>query len=315
MDVLIFGSGAVGLGLGSCLLKSGVETALLAGEQTIGCLKAGGLKRTGLFGEYFAGPDTFEALTDLSQIESKRFDYILVCTKSAHTPAAAEKLATHRQLLKDQGKIVHFQNGWGNAEHFLPYFDRDIIYSGRVITGFSRPVPNHVDITVHADAVHVGSLFGMPIEPVEPLCESIAAGDLPCLPWAEIEQDLWAKMLYNCALNPLGAILEVPYGKLAENESTRTLMDHIINEIYAVMEKSGFRTYWGTSGQYRDVFYHQLVPPTAGHRSSTLQDLKAGKKTEIEALTGQIIELAQKSNIEVPFNQTVYDLIKFIENI
>ncbi len=315
MDVLIFGSGAVGLGLGSCLLKSGAAVALLAGEETINCLKSGGLKRTGIFGEFFAKPDTFEAFTDLSHIESKRFDTILVCTKSTHTQAAAETLASYRHLLKDQGKIVHFQNGWGNAERFVAHFDKDMIYSGRVITGFTRPEPNHVDITVHADAVHVGSLFGMPVKPIEPLCEAIAKGGLPCLPWHEIEQDLWAKMLYNCALNPLGAILEVPYGKLADNDSTRTLMDQLIDEIYTVMEKSGFRTYWGTSAAYREVFYTQLVPPTAGHRSSTLQDLKAGKKTEIEALTGQIIELAEKSGIEVPFNQTVYDLIKFIEGV
>ncbi|MHC4926567.1 MAG: ketopantoate reductase family protein [Planctomycetota bacterium] len=314
MRVLIFGSGAVGLGLGSCLLKAGVRTALLAGPETVRCLKSDGLKRSGIFGNFSTGPQDFDAYTDLSQIKSQTFDYILVCTKSNHTHIAAEQLGEHRHLLKTEGKIVHFQNGWGNAEKFLPYFDRSVIYSGRVITGFTRPTPNHVEITVHADAVHVGSLFGQDIAPIKPLCEAIHSGDLPCLGWEKIEQDLWAKMLYNCALNPLGAILEVPYGKLADNPSTRQLMDDVIDEVFAVIDKSGYRTYWSTPAEYREVFYQQLIPPTAGHRSSTLQDIKAGRKTEIEALTGQVLKLAEQHGTEAPFNQTLYDLIAFIEN-
>lgn len=313
MRILIFGSGAVGLGLGSCLLKAGARTALLAGAETVRCLKAEGLKRSGLFGDFSAEPQDFDAYTDLSQIESPQFDYILVCTKSNHTHIAAEQLDAHRHLLKDNGKIVHFQNGWGNAEKFLPFFDRSTIFSGRVITGFTRPRPNHVEITVHADSVHVGSLFAQNTTPVERLCQAIHDGGLPCVPWDKIEQDLWAKMLYNCALNPLGAILEVPYGKLADNTTTRQLMDHVIDEVFAVIDKSGYRTNWTTPEQYREVFYNQLVPPTAGHCSSTLQDIKAGRKTEIEALTGQILKLAAKNGIEAPFNQTLYDLIAFIE--
>lgn len=313
MDVLILGSGAVGLGLGSCLLKSGVQTTLLAGNETVARLKTEGLKRTGIFGDFLAKPDRFTAYSDLSELQSGAFDYVLVCTKSNQTQTVAENLSAHRHLLKDQAKIVHFQNGWGNAEKFQACFDRETIYSGRVITGFTRSEPNCVEVTVHAEAVHVGSLFGMPTAPIAPLCEAIDKGDLPCQPWPDIERDLWAKMLYNCALNPLGAILDVPYGKLAHYPSTRELMDHIIQEIFMVMNLHGFQTYWDNAEHYRDVFYHQLIPATAEHRSSTLQDLKAGKKTEIDALTGQIIALGRACHREVPYNQSLYNLIHFIE--
>ena len=313
MNILIFGSGAVGLGLGSCLLKNGVDTTLVAGAGTVEALKTKGLCRSGIFGPFEAGPQDFSACTSLEQVQSKTYDFILVCTKSNHVRAAAEAIQANRRLLKPGGKIVLFQNGWGNAEKFLPFFPKEAIYSGRVITGFTRPAPNHVKITVHADAIHIGPLFGQPPEPTEPLCRAIEEGGIPCVVWKEISKDLWAKMLYNCALNPLGAILDVPYGALADNQHTRQLMNRSIEEVYKVMKSSDYATYWPTAVEYCDIFYKKLVPPTAEHKSSTLQDLQAGKKTEIEALTGQIIELAQKAEIDIPCNMMLYNLIRFIE--
>ena len=314
MDVLIFGSGAVGLGIASCLLKSGVGTTLVAGEETVGSLRRKGLIRTGIFGDFRAEAGSFKAASSLSEISGQTFDYVIVCTKSTQTEIAAQEIHQHRHLLKRDGKIIHCQNGWGNAEKFLTYFPEEVIYSGRVITGFTRPERNHVDITVHADAVHVGSLFAKPLEPVKTICRAINEGDLPCIVWAEIGKDLWAKMLYNCALNPLGAILDVPYGKLGEAASSRNIMNSIIDEVFEVMNAAGFSTYAPDAVAYRDVFYDKLLPPTALHRSSTLQDIQAGRKTEIDALTGQILAIADQHRIEVPTNRTIYDIIQFIES-
>ena len=121
-------------------------------------------------------------------------------------------------------------------------------------------------------------------------------------------------MLYNCALNPLGAILGVSYGALADEPSTRTLMNQIVEEVFAVMSAAGYRTHWRQPQEFLDVFYGKLVPDTAGHKSSMLQDIAAGKRTEIEALNGAVLRLAREHGLEVPYNQAVYNLIKFIEN-
>ena len=61
------------------------------------------------------------------------------------------------------------------------------------------------------------------------------------------------------------------------------------------------------------MFYDKLVPDTALHKSSTLQDLAAKKKTEIDALNGAVINLAQKHKIDVPYNSVVYNIVKFLE--
>ena len=182
-----------------------------------------------------------------------------------------------------------------------------------MITGFTRRRPNEVEITVHADAIHIGSLFGCELKCVEPVAKAIAEGGIPAVTVGDIEKDLWAKMLYNCALNPLGAILDVPYGALAENTYSRDLMNHIIKEIFAVMSAAGFHTHWKSADGFLKVFYDKLVPDTAKHKSSTLQDIAAGKKTEIDSLTGAVLALADRHSIDVPYNRAVYAIIKSVE--
>jgi len=234
--------------------------------------------------------------------------------KSFHTPNAAQDLFQHQELFRNKTKIVLFQNGWGNTDIFSSFFDTEQIYNARVITGFQRQKKNEVTITVHADPVHIGNLFGKDSSPIKQLCESITMGDLPCEPADSIEKDLWAKMLYNCLLNPLSAILCVPYGKLAEHQFTRDVMKGITEEIFEVMAAAGYETHWKTPADFLGVFYDKLIPPTADHRSSMLQDILAGKKTEIDALNGAIIALGKKHAIDVSFNLIVYNLVKFIES-
>jgi 2-dehydropantoate 2-reductase len=314
MKILIYGAGAVGLGLASCLLKSQADVCLLARADTITALRQGGLLRTGIFGEVNAKPDLFSAYQWLNDIKNEKFDYILVCTKSFDSAAAAEDLSLHQRLFAQNTKIILCQNGWGNAEKFLIHFPKERIFSARVITGFTRRKPNEVEITVHADAIHIGSLFGCPLDAVEPIAKAIAAGGIECITVNDIEKDLWAKMLYNCALNPLGAILGVPYGSLAENQWSRDLMNRITEEVFRVMLAAGFRTHWQSADDFLKVFYEKLVPDTAGHKSSTLQSIATGRKTEIDALTGQVLLLADKYKIDVPCNLTIFSIIKFLEN-
>ena len=313
MRALIYGGGAVGLGLASCLLKSKVQVYIIAREKTVRSLQKDGLIRTGIFGKYHAGPSKFNCNTSLNEIDRQTFDYILLCTKSFDSYQAAKDLHEHKSLFSERTKVVLFQNGWGNAEAFTPFFDKETIYSARVITGFQRYKPNEVEITVHADSIHIGSLFGAGLSVVQDLADAINNGGIPCQTTDRIGKDIWAKMLYNCALNPLGAILDVPYGTLAEHESTRNIMNVIVEEVFAVMKKAGYETHWESVKDFLEVFYGKLVPDTAEHKSSTLQDLKAKKPTEIDALNGAVIGLAEKFGIPVPCNSIVYNIIKFIE--
>jgi 2-dehydropantoate 2-reductase len=313
IDVLIYGAGAVGLGIASCLLRSGAKVDVVGRPDTVNALRTEGLTRTGIFGDVHFAPDSFGAFALLRDVPQRAYDFILVCTKSFDSPDAARDLAAHQALAGKHTRLVLCQNGWGNAEQFCEHFDRGKVFNARVITGFHRPRPNEVEVTVHADAIHVGSLFTKDVTGAEALCRAIDTGGIPCEVTSDIGKDLWAKMLYNCALNPLGAILRVPYGALGAHPATRDLMNGIADEVFHVMEVSGYETHWSTSAAFLKTFYDRLIPDTAEHRSSMLQDMTAGKPTEIEALTGAVIRLAGQHDLDVPHNRAIYDLVKFAQ--
>jgi 2-dehydropantoate 2-reductase len=313
MRLLIYGGGAVGLGIASCLLKAGQEVVILARPETARRLREEGLFRTGIFGDAMAAGHSFLTISTPAELPPGRFDAILVCTKSFDTEQAAREIHAHQARLGQPDCVVLLQNGWGNAEIFARYLPRQSIFNGRVITGFIRSAPNRVEVTVHAAAIHIGSLYAGNLDQVAPLCRAITAGDIPCRPVPDIEKDLWAKMLFNCPLNPLGAVLGVSYGVLGTSDHTRKVMEQIIREIFEVMQAGGYHTYWPQPQAYLAHFFDELIPRTAEHYASTLQDLRAGKRTEIDALNGAIVRLGARYGLAVPANETAYRLVKFLE--
>lgn len=126
--------------------------------------------------------------------------------------------------------------------------------------------------------------------------------------------DLWAKVLYNALLNPLGAVLGVPYGVLAQTEHGRSFMGRLARETFAVMNACGARTQWGDAGTFLEEFYARILPPTAAHESSMLQDIRAGRPTEIDAISGAIVALGQKHGVDVTCTQASYELVRMMEH-
>jgi 2-dehydropantoate 2-reductase len=313
MDVLIHGAGAVGLGLGSALLAAGSRVRLVARPETAAALAEHGLLRTGLFGRHHAPPRSFEAACEPAQLSPGPLDAVLVTTKSFDTEAAAQALASRPELVGAPTPIVLCQNGWGNAERFARHFAKERVFNARVITGFRRRAPHHVEITVHAEPLRVGSLFGADPAPVAPLCAALARGGIPCETTARIAEDLWAKMLYNGCLNPLGALFGVPYGALGASEPGRRLLADVAREIFAVLRAAGFHTRWGSPEAFLEALHRDLLPPTARHESSMLQDLRGGRRTEVDALTGEVVRLGKVHGVPVPVNRTLLAMIRFLE--
>jgi len=317
MRYLIYGVGAVGLGLASFITETGQPVDIITRQETAAALREGGIIRTGLFGSHATPPGLLQAFTRIEDVGEAPYTHILFCTKSYDLAEAAKNVASRRDLLErildGRLSVVLTQNGWGNAETCSAFFPDQRIFNARVITGFIKTAPNRVDITVHADAVTMGSLFGAPPDSLETLCRTIREGGLPCRVTVEIERDLWAKMLYNCALNPLGAIFGVPYGVLGEWDYTRYIMEGIVREIFEVMAGAGYRTHWERPGEYLKIFYEKLLPATAGHESSTLQDIRRQSRTEIEALNGAVVRLGEGLGVSVPVNAVIYRMLRFLE--
>lgn len=314
MNVIIIGSGAVGIGLAASMLSQNADVSLFARGETASAIKENGIKRTGLFTHYSFSKDELNVYEDYKEIPKDTFDYVFITSKTTANDDISQKLNDNRDILKDNFRIIIFQNGFGNDEPYLRFFDKTQVFSARVITGFARPERHISEVTVYTEPILIGSLQKQDPSELKPIADMITTSGIRCELTDEVDKYLWAKMLYNCALNPLGAILDVNYGKLTENEYTVELMNSIIDEIFEVIKASGYETLWSNPDEYKDIFYSKLVPDTYNHYSSTHQDIKRKIKTEIDSLTGKVIELGERNSVDVGTNKIIYNLIKSIES-
>ena len=314
MNILLIGAGAVGIGLASSMMSQEADVSIYARGETAKAIKENGIQRTGLFKHYKFSSNELTVYEDYGKIPDDSFDYVFVASKTNANADIAQNLSENKRILKENFKIIIFQNGFGNDEEYLKYFTSKEVFSARVITGFARPQRHISEVTVYTEPILLGSLQKEDVSTLKEIADMITQSGIKCELTDEIDKYLWAKMLYNCALNPLGAILDVPYGKLTENEYTIELMDNIINEIFEVIYASGYETLWDNPDDYKDLFYKKLVPDTYNHYSSTHMDIQRKIKTEIDSLTGKVIRLGEKNNVDITTNKIIYNLIKAIES-
>ncbi len=310
MNFLIYGAGALGQALGCMLAASGHKVSLVLRNRFIDAIEKKGLSVSGIMGEFHASGKDLTLLPDLNAV-NQEYDYGLITTKTYSTAEAV------RDIGRIEGRvasIVSMQNGCGNLEQLVDLFGSERSLAARVITGFEIASPGRIHITVTADAIHVGGPNRDEIpQSASVLAEQIDNAGHPCSAVEDIYVSLFAKLLYNCALNPLGAVLGVHYGALAEDEHTRQIMNRVIDETFAVIEGLGARTPWPSADAYKGVFYKNLIPATYNHRASMLQDLENGKPTEVDALVGYVRDQAKKLGVAAETCDTLASLVKFKE--
>jgi 2-dehydropantoate 2-reductase len=305
--VLVAGAGALGSVFGGLLARAGWPVALLGRAAHLAPIARDGLRVEGLFGEHVVRD--LELASDAAALRG-RFTTVLLTVKSYDTEAMVRAIAPHLAL---DGVLVCLQNGLGNLETAASVVGLSRVIGARVIFGAERTGPARVRVTVNAAPVLVGS--------PDPRDEArtriarqwalwFAEAGIPSEPTDDLVGELWAKVFYNAALNPLGALLGVPYGYLPDDPDARAIMDGVIDEAFAVARAEGVRLGWPDAGAYRAVFYEALVPSTAAHRSSMLQDLERGRPTEIDAMNGYVARRGAALGLPVPVNTTLTHMIR-----
>ena len=256
MRIAIWGAGAVGLGLATALVRAG-ERLMLVGRDpaTADAIAAEGIRRSGIFGDAHASPDDLVMTRTPSDLVDFAPDWILVCTKAHASADVAEALAPIANALPAATRVVVCQNGWGNEAPFLSFWPAERLDHARVITGFHRRSLVDVEITAHASPIAFGPLSSTPPTPeTRALAARVDAGGVPADALTDMRSVLWAKMLYNCALNPLGALAGRRYGELTGEATTRALVDRVIGEIFDVLEAEGISLAWPDADAYRAHF-------------------------------------------------------------
>ena len=312
LRVLVAGAGAVGSVLGGLLAAAGHRVSLLGREPHMAAIATDGLRIEGLFGEHRIG--RLRTASRAGDLEPP-FDAVLLTVKSYDTPAM---LAATADLVVSEGCVIALQNGLGNVEQVVGAVGPARALGGRVIFGAVVPRPGRARVTVIADPIAIGA--GVPGTPAAEAmarawADRFAAAGIPTAYTAELHAHLWTKVFYNAALNPLGALLGQPYGALAADADARAIMDDVFDEGFAVAGARGVVPLVPSAAAYRELFYGRLVPSTADHRSSMLQDLERGRRTEIDAINGCIWRYGRDAGIPTPVNATLTRLVRWRERI
>ncbi|MDP4128122.1 MAG: 2-dehydropantoate 2-reductase [Bacillota bacterium] len=310
MKILVVGLGALGTVYSCFLSLAGHEVTGFGRPASINKIKTNGVKVSGIWGEHSA--ELMNVVSDVSELVHNHYDIIIITVKTFATEIITQQIAP---LVGEKTNVFLFQNGYGNLEAAAKFIPEDRLILGRVIFGAETLAQGETKVTVIADDVIIGS----PKNLISPeLLEDYAAvflkAGIPTKASREIMKYVWGKIIYNSALNTLGAIFEVSYGQLAAEPVTRELMNKIIGEIFDLLQTRNIPMFWPDAETYLTNFYDKLIPPTAAHHASMLQDIQNGRRTEIDALNGAVVNLAQESGVAVPVNEVVVAMVKAKES-
>ncbi len=308
LKYLVLGAGALGSVFGGMLQKNGHDVTFVGRGRHLEKIRNAGLTLTGLWGDQHLDKlECFERIEDVTG----SFDVILLCVKSYDT-AAVMRQAAH--LVGDDTLVVSIQNGLGNWEMIAEVVGWERTVGGRVIFGAEIAEPGVARVTVYADKVLLGSPCGdVASERIKRVCDELDGAGIPTAFTDEIERFIWNKVLYNSCLNPLGAILQCPYGELVKTPALVDTMRRIIEEIFAVAAARKVNLGYDDPQEYFDVLMKVQLPPTVEHRASMLQDLERGRRTEIDALNGAVSRYGRENGLATPVNDTLVALIRELE--
>ena len=301
--ILVAGAGALGSVVGGLLAASGWPVTLLGRREHLEAVRARGLLVDGLFGTHRVRG--LECVVDVSELRG-RYAAILLTVKSFDTAGMASAVAP---FLAPDGFLVSLQNGLGNVEAVQRVVGADRALGARVIFGSELVAPGHARVTVYADPVLIGSLDGSGAA-AERWAVALAAAGIPAEPTGELLAELWGKVIYNAALNPLGALLGKRYGEVAAQPDTRAILETVIEEAFSVARAEDVALRWPNAMAYRETFYGRLVPATADHWPSMLRDLERGRPTEIDAMNGYVAARGAAHGVPAPVNATLTRLVR-----
>lgn len=300
MRIAVLGAGAVGLSIAARLSRV-ADVVAVTRERYVAAIREEGFRMTGRWGD-----GVFDLAVATSLGPDEEFDYVFITAKSVDTAAVCRDFAP----VLARAEAVSLQNGIGNEEIIAEYADR--VIGGMIITGFEWRSASAVHVSVEGGSMKLGRFPGGMDSAVEALVDLVRKAGIPVEGTASIRTEIWGKTMYNCALNPLGALMNVPYGRLAEPHAW-AIIEAIVAEVYAVARAEGVALAWPDPASYLAFLASTQLPSTAGHHSSMLQDLSRGRRTEIDFLNGAIAAIGARHGVSAPVNACVADLVRFRE--
>ncbi len=321
-NIIIMGAGAIGSVIGGMLVRQGHKVTLIGRQPHMEAVAEHGLHVSGIWGEHTVrglATSTSSPVLHLDRHHAQhneqhqtkhndRYqDIVFITVKSFDTARAAREILP---MVGPDTMVISMQNGLSNVKTLSGIVGREKTVGGMAIFGAVMPQPGSVEITVIASETLVGELDGSSTPRVDAAARMLDNAGIPTKVSDNIIQDIWIKALYNIALNPLSALFQMPYGCIADNPHTRWLIEQMVSEAFAVAEAEGIDLGLASPQEFLQILWEEKLPPTREHRSSMLQDILRGRRTEIDYINGAMVRLGREHGIETPYNNAVVRMVK-----
>ncbi len=296
------GGGAMGGLFGGYLARAGEEVVLVdvsrAAIDTI--------NRDGLTVEARDGTtDVIKVRASSAPAEVGPVDLIINFVKCYHTDAAITAAAP---MLGEATAILSLQNGWGNADRIAAIVGRPRVMVGLTYHAGTLLAPGRVKHP-GTGMTYMGELAGNSSPRLNAAVAAFRKAGIETTPSAHIVAEIWKKLALNVCTLPTAALLRFQAHELNQHEEMRALMRGLLAEVVAVAGAQGI----DLDQAERWQAITSLLDRAVGARASMLQDVEAGRQTEIDVINGAIVDAGGRHAIATPLNDAMVWMVKSLQ--
>jgi len=300
VKIAVMGAGAVGGYFGALLHRGGLDVTLIARGRHLEAIKAHGLRIKSTQGDLTVPA---KAVGDPRAVGP--VDLILFCVKSYDTESAARQCLP---IVQESTAILCLQNGVDNEEKIAMVAGGEKVLGGVAYIGAGVSEPGVVVHTAEGRIVF-GEMRGGVSERVRRLEQIFRDAGFPVEVSSNIKAILWGKLCWNAAFNALNTLVGGDVRVLVERPETRTLARQVMEEVRAVANANNVPL----SADLAERLLTWTDTAAGSMKTSTRQDLEAGKRLEVEALNGAVVRKGEAAGVPTPFNFALYALLKAID--
>ena len=303
MKILVFGAGALGSLVGG-LLSAKNEVTLIGRKGQVERIRKKGLRITGIE-NVVVRIQAYEYIREAAGKNRSTPELIILTVKSHDTKEAG--LQIHK-IFPEEVPVLSLQNGLGNVETLSGIFGEKRVLCGLSSHGVMLERNGNVRHAGRGETVF-GELDGKITERLKVISKLFKAAGIDNRFSDNIRGEIWAKAIVNAGINPLTAITGLENGYLLKIAELERTLETACRE--------GIDTAVAAGVRLPDVDIIEKTKSvarlTAKNRSSMLQDIERGKKSEIDAINGAIARIGSECGVETPVNAVLTALVKAIE--
>lgn len=232
-------------------------------------------------------------------------DLVVNFVKCYQTEAAVKAAAP---MIGPETVVLTLQNGWGNAARIGEIVGPERVVVGLTYHSATLLAPGRVKHPGLGRTV-VGELDGPESERVAAIVALFNRAGLEAEPSGRVLDEIWKKLSLNCCTLPTAGLLRFFANELVQHDGTMAMMSGLLAEVVAVAEAQGI----GLSFDERWPAITGLLEKAVGAKASMLQDIEAGRRTEIEVINGAVVEAGARHGVPTPLNASMVWLVTALQ--